>query len=397
MKTAKISDKVYYIGVNDRTTQKFEGMWPLPIGVSYNSYLVAGEDKTAIIDGVEVSHALQQIDTIKQILGNRKPDYLIINHMEPDHSGGIRLLRQEFPGITIVGNAQTLGMIKGYYGVDDNMLAIKDGETLTLGATTTLRFIMTPMVHWPETMMTYLEEGKTIFSGDAFGCFGALNGAVIDTEMNTDRYFPEMERYYSNIVGKYGAFVQKAFKKLEGVDIETICPTHGPVWREQIPRVLDLYDKLSRYEPLDNGVTIVYGSMYGNTEHMVEVTAEALAEGGVRDIRVFNATNTDLSYLLAEAFRHRGLVIASPTYSETLFPPVADFVRAIAIRELANRDVLFLGSHTWAQQAVKEMARQLEPCGIEPIVPAVVAKQAPDGNALEACREAARALAGKLV
>ena len=396
MKTAKISDKVYYIGVNDRTTQKFEGMWPLPIGVSYNSYLVAGEDKTAIIDGVEVSHALQQIDTIKQILGNRKPDYLIINHMEPDHSGGIRLLRQEFPGITIVGNAQTLGMIKGYYGVDDNMLAIKDGETLTLGATTTLRFTMTPMVHWPETMMTYLEEGKTIFSGDAFGCFGALNGAVIDTEMNTDRYFPEMERYYSNIVGKYGAFVQKAFKKLEGVDIETICPTHGPVWREQIPRVLDLYDKLSRYEPLDNGVTIVYGSMYGNTERLAEAAAEALAEAGVKEIEMLNASVVDLSYIIAAIFHHKGLIIAAPTYSDGLFPPVSAVIESITVRGIKNREIALMGSHTWAHQATKVMSQRLDAGGITCVTEPVVSKQAPDDNAFASCRAAAFALAEKI-
>lgn len=189
MKTARISDRVYYIGVNDRTTHKFEGMWPLPNGVSYNSYLVVGSEKTAIIDGVEVSHAFQQIDEIKSILGDRQPDYLIINHMEPDHSGAIRLLRQEFPEITIVSNTQALNMVHGFYGVDGNTLTVKEGETISLGKETTLSFTMTPMVHWPETMVTYLMEEKTLFSGDAFGCFGALNGAVIDTEMNTDPYF----------------------------------------------------------------------------------------------------------------------------------------------------------------------------------------------------------------
>ena len=173
MRTSNISGKVYYIGVNDRTTSRFEGLWPLPLGVSYNSYLVDGGDKVAIIDGVEVSHALRQIDHIKSILGDRQPDYMVINHMEPDHSGAIRMLRQAFPGLTIVGNTQTLGMVRGFYGVDDNTLTVKDGETLDLGGAT-LRFALTPMVHWPETMMTYLEEEHTLFSGDAFGCFGAL-------------------------------------------------------------------------------------------------------------------------------------------------------------------------------------------------------------------------------
>lgn len=396
MKTAKVSDKVYYIGVNDRTTQKFEGMWPLPNGVSYNSYLVVGEDKTAVIDGVEVSHALQQIDTIKSILGDREPDYLIINHMEPDHSSGIRLLRQAFPDIKIIGNQQTLGMVKGYYGVDDNAVALKDGETLTLGDSTHLRFIMTPMLHWPETMMTYLEEEKTMFSGDAFGCFGALNGAVIDKDMNTDRYFPEMLRYYSNIVGKYGAFVQKAFKKLEGVPVETICSTHGPVWREQIAKVLDLYDKLSRYEPLDNGVAIVYGSMYGNTERLAEAAAETLAECGVKEIEMLNASFTDLSYIIAAIFRHKGLILAAPTYSDTLFPPVSAVIESIIVRGIKNRQIALMGSHTWAHQATKVMSQRLDACGITCVTEPVVNKQGPDENDFAACRDMAKTLAETL-
>lgn len=396
MKTKQISNRVHFIGVNDRTSEKFEALWPLPNGVSYNSYLVVGNDKTAIIDGVDCTRALQQIDHIAVILGDRRPDYLVINHMEPDHSGAIRVLRQAYPELTIVGNAQTLSMVKGFYGEEGNTLTVKEGDTLALDEETTLRFVLTPMVHWPETMMTYFEQEKMLFSGDAFGCFGALNGAVVDTEMETGLYFDEMVRYYSNIVGKYGRFVQRALAKIKNIELSAICPTHGPVWTAEHTKVVDLYDRLSRFEPLDNGVTIVYGSMYGNTEQMVETAAEALAEAGVKYIRVFNAARTDQSYMISEAFRHRGLIIASPTYSETLFPPVAGFVKAIAIRGLQNREVVFLGSHTWAQQAVKEMAALLQPCGIEPIVAPVVAKQAPDDAVLDACREAARALAEKL-
>ncbi len=396
MITSKISDKVHYIGLNDRTTHKFEGMWPLPYGVSYNSYLVIGEDKVAIIDGVEAGHALHHIDHIKDILGDRKPDYLIVNHMEPDHSGGIRMLRTEFPGLTIVGNNQTMGMIKGFYGIEDNTLAIKDGETLTLGENTTLSFHFAPMVHWPETMVTYLPEEKILFSGDAFGCFGALNGAVVDTDMDTDRYFPEMIRYYSNIVGKYGAFVQKALKKLAGVEIETICTTHGPVWRNRISEVIDLYDRLSRYEPLDNGVTIVYGSMYGNTEQIAEAAAEALAAGGVKNISVINASVTDLSYIIAEVFTHRGLIVASPTYSDSLFPPVAAVMEAISLRSLKNREVALIGSHTWSQQALKVMTQYLEKCGMICIGEPISVKHAPSADAMQKCRETASELAHRL-
>lgn len=397
MKVSRISEHVHYIGVNNRTSNVFEAMWPLPYGVSYNSYLVTGADKSAIIDGVEANYALRHIDHIKELDGGRHPEYLIINHMEPDHSGAIRMLRSAFPDITIVGNAQTLAMVKGFYGVDTNTLTVKDGDTLSLGDGTTLRFTLTPMVHWPETMMTYIEEEKILFTGDGFGCFGALNGAVVDTDMNTDHYFPEMVRYYSNIVGKYGQFVQRALKKFENVEIGTICPTHGPVWRSRIAEVVSIYDKLSKYEPLDNGVTIVYGSMYGNTEAMAETAAEALAEAGIRDIAVHNASMADLSFVLADIFRHRGLVIASPTYSDSLFPPIRSVMEAIVTRGVKNRDIMMVGSCSWAQQAVKVMSGYLDSINSSCIVDPMAIKHAPTAEQVEQCREAARALARKLL
>lgn len=396
MRAKEINDRVIYIGVNDRTTDRFEGLWPLPLGVSYNSYLVSGSEKVAIIDGVEEGHAMRQIDTIKSILGSRQPDYLVINHMEPDHSGAIRILRQEFPDITIVGNAQTLNMIHGFYGEGCNELAIKDGDCLSLGVGCTLRFYLTPMVHWPETMMTYFEEEKILFSGDAFGCFGALNGAVIDCDMNTAPYMPEMERYYSSIVGKYGSFVQRALKKLSGFELGTICPTHGPVWRRDIQKVIKLYDNLSLYEPLDNGVTIVYGSMYGNTERVAEEAASYLSELGVRDISVFNASKADLSFMLASAFRHRGLIIASPTYSENIFPPVASFVEAIMTRGLKNREIAVIGSHTWANKASQHICRRLEDAGLAAEIPQIVFKHAANEDDMVKCKDMCRSLAERL-
>ena len=396
MKTERISERIHYVGVNDRTTHRFEGMWPLPMGVSYNSYLIEGSEKCAIVDGVEVSHSLQLVDHINELLGGRKPDYLIINHMEPDHSGAIRILRNVYSDLVIVGNAQTLSMVKGFYGEEGGTLAVKDGDTLSLGPETTLQFALTPMVHWPETMMTYLHEEQTLFSGDGFGCFGALNGAVIDNEMDTERYFPEMVRYYSNIVGKYGTFVQRALKKLAGTELSTICPTHGPVWRSEIAKVVGLYDTLSRYEPLDNGVTIVYGSMYGNTELMAETAADALADAGIKEISVLNASVTDLSYIIADIFRHRGLVIASPTYSNTLFPPITAVMEAISIRGIQNREILTIGSHTWAHQAVYEMGRHLTDAKLTTITDPVIVKQAPDSDTVAQIRAAATLLAQKL-
>ena len=395
MRLHRLSAHINYIGVNDRTTERFETLWSLPHGVSYNSYLVTGSDKTAIIDGVEISHALQQIDAIKSVLGDRHPDYLIINHMEPDHSGAIRILRQTFPELTIVGNVQTLAMVKGFYGVADNFLTVKDGDTLSLGDVT-LRFALTPMVHWPETMMTYFEEEKTLFSGDAFGCFGALNGAVVDKDMDTTLYFPEMIRYYSNIVGKYGQFVQRAMAKLKGIAVKTICSTHGPVWQAELSRVIDLYDRLSRYEPLDNGVTIVYGSMYGNTECMVEAVADALVEAGVRNISVHNAAKSDLSYILADLFTHAGVVFASPTYSDSVFPPVAAVLDAAVLRGLKNREVAVIGEFTWAPMAAKKIGAAIEASEMNLISDPITAKHAPDADILEKCRALATALAEKI-
>lgn len=379
-----ISEHVDYIGCNDRKTTRFEGLWPLPYGVSYNSYLVKGSEKVAIIDGVEISDSLRQIENIEKILDGRKPDYLVINHMEPDHSGSIRIMKQAWPDLTIVGNPQTVGMITGYYGDCGETLVVKDGATLSLGDVT-LRFVTTPMVHWPETMMTILEEEDVLFSGDAFGCYGALNGAVCDLEMDTDRYFPEMVRYYSNIVGKYGQFVQKALKKFEGYVPKAICSTHGPVWKERVEEVIDLYDRLSRYEPLDKGVTIVYGSMYGNTERIIEQLAKGLAEGGVRNIAIHNAAKTELSDILADTFRHRGLVIASPTYSERVFPPVQAFLEAIRTRGLKNRLTLAVGSFTWVAKAGPAIDTTLSELDMAPVAPLMMMKQ----GGTDADREAA--------
>ena len=396
MRLHQISDHVYYVGVNDRKTELFESLWPIPSGVSYNSYLVVGSEKTAIIDGVEVSHALQQIDAIRSVLGDRRPDYLVINHMEPDHSGAIRILRQAFPDITIVGNVQTLAMVKGFYGVADNFLTVKDGDVLSLGDDVTFKFALTPMVHWPETMMTYFAEEKTLFSGDAFGCFGALNGAVVDKDMDTTPYYPEMIRYYSNIVGKYGQFVQRAMAKLKETAIETVCSTHGPVWHDELPKVIDIYDRLSRYEALDNGVTIVYGSMYGNTERMIEAAADALVEAGVRNISVHNAAKSDLSYILADLFTHAGVIFASPTYSDSIFPPVAAAIEAATLRGLKNREVAVIGEFTWAPMAAKKMGAEIEASEMNLISDPITAKHAPDGAILEKCRALAAALAEKI-
>ena len=309
----EISNKTYYVGVNDRNKNLFEGLWPLPNGVSYNSYLVV-DDKVCLIDTVEVDFFTQYLENIREVIGERPVDYLVINHMEPDHSGSIALVKKYYPEIKIVGNKKTFSMIQGFYGIADDFVTVNNGDTLSLGEKE-LTFVLTPMVHWPETMVTLC--GDILFSGDAFGCFGALNGGVVDEEINCDTFWLEMTRYYSNIVGKYGVPVQNALKKLAGVKLEYICSTHGPVWHQYIDKVIGIYDSLSKYEAKP-GLVICYGTMYGNTERMAEHIARAASQAGVKDIVMYNVSKTHHSYIIRDIFRYQGLIVGAPTYNAGL-------------------------------------------------------------------------------
>lgn len=355
MNIKEISESIYYVGVNDRNTQRFEGLWPLPYGVSYNSYIIKS-DKNVLVDTVEQSEAGLFIDNIETVLQGKNLDYLVINHMEPDHSGSIIDVVNRYPNVKIIGNTATVNMIKGFYGLENKELyqVVKDGECIDLGGKS-LKFVMTPMVHWPETMMTYVCEDNILFTGDAFGTFGALNGAVVDYEMNTDIYFHEMYRYYSNIVGKYGVHVQRALTKVSDLNIQMICPTHGPVWKNELAKVVELVDRLSKGEAED-GVVIVYGSMYGNTARFAEIAAQRFAENGIKNIKVYNATYAEISDILADIFRYKGLVIGGPTYSANLFPPIEALMKALEVRELKNKAIGVFGSYTWASSATKLFA-----------------------------------------
>lgn len=354
----KITDKVDYIGVNDRTTNLFEGLWPLPYGVSYNSFLVKGSEKTALIDTVEVSRAKEFVNCLKSD-SVEKIDYLVVNHMEPDHSGGIPILIEAFPEIRIIGNKKTVEMIKGFYHLNDDklFLEIRDGDVLSLGDIS-LKFILTPMVHWPETMMTYCESEKALFSGDAFGSFGALNGGVTDYEMECGRYIVEMYRYYSNIVGKYGKFVLNALQKTLPLEIEFICSTHGPVWHDRIAEVIDITRRLASYQGED-GVTIIFGSMYGNTAEIAELFAIELNKLGIRNIHIHNACKASLSDMISDAFRYKGLIIGSPTYNTEIFPPVAQVVNALTSRDIKNKVVASFGGYSWASAAARKIEEAL--------------------------------------
>lgn len=388
-----IKGNVFYVGVNDRSKPLFEGMWPLPYGVSYNSYLI-NDDKIALIDTVDVNFFDIYIQKIKRVIGDRAIDYLIINHMEPDHSSSISLIKKYYPDITIVGNKQTFGMVEGFYGVSAHHHLIKDCDVLDLGHHK-LKFFITPMIHWPETMMTFDETESILFSGDGFGCFGALDGGILDININTDKYWDEMVRYYSNIVGKYGSPVQKALQKLSALSISTICSTHGPIWIENVHKVIDIYDRLSRYEA-EEGVVIAYGSMYGNTEQLAETIAQELSAQGIKNIVMHNVVTTNASYILADIFRYKGLIIGSPTYSNQIFPEIESLLSKILIREVKGRYLSLFGSFTWAGAAVKKMGDFATQSKFEQVGQAVEMKQAMKDETYKQSAELAQAMADRL-
>lgn len=389
----KIKGKVHYVGVNDRVKARFEGLWPLPYGVSYNSYLI-DDDMVALVDTVDACYFDVFLEKIRAVLGDRPINYLIINHMEPDHSGSIRLIRQFYPDVVIVGNKQTFGMIEGYYGLSGDRYQVGDGDILDLGHHR-LRFYLTPMVHWPETMMTFDETDGILFSGDAFGCFGALNGGVVDSTMDTTHYWGEMERYYANIVGKYGQPVQRALQKLSGVNIQTICSTHGPVWQTEIAKVVETYSRLSRYEA-EGGVVIAYGSMYGHTAQMAELIAEELAAQGICKIKVHDVSHTQSSYILADIFRYKGLIVGAPTYNTKIYPEVEALLSQIAARDIKGRYMGWFGSFTWASAAVKLIGEYNERLKFEPVGNPVEMKQSLKEETRRYCRELAVAMAERL-
>ena len=390
----EIKNKVYYVGVNDRNKSLFEGLWPLPNGVSYNSYLI-DDDKVVLVDTVEVDFFTQFIENIKEVIGERPIDYLVVNHMEPDHSGSIALLQKYYPDIKIIGNKKTFGMLEGFYGLTENLVEVKNGDFIETGSHT-LNFVLTPMVHWPETMVTLDTTDNILFSGDAFGCFGALNGGIIDEEINCDTFWLEMVRYYSNIVGKYGVPEQNALKKLAGVQIDYICATHGPVWHQYISKVIDMYDRMSRYET-EEGLVICYGTMYGNTERMAEQIARAASQAGIKNIVMYNVSKTHHSYIIRDVFRYKGLIVGAPTYNAGLYHEMDVLLNELANKDIKNHLIGWFGSHCWASKAVAEIQKlNDERLKFEPVGTPVDMKQALTAETKEQCAALGKAMAMKL-
>ncbi|KJF45529.1 MULTISPECIES: FprA family A-type flavoprotein [Draconibacterium] len=352
MLQVNLAEDIYYLGFNDRRTHLFENIWPIPHGVSYNSYLIVDE-KIALVDTVERAFIDDYLDAIEEIIGDREVDYLIINHMEPDHSGALKAIVHRYPNITLVGNKKTFGFVESYYMKPENIHMVHDDHVLDLGKHK-LQFQMIPMVHWPETMVTFEETNQILFSGDAFGSYGTMDGGIFDDEINLDFYEVEVMRYFTNIVGKYCPHTQRAIKKLAGLDIKMIAATHGPIWRSDLNWILKRYNKWSSYD-LDQGVVIVYGSMYGNTKKMAETIARQIAVRGIKNIRVYDASKTHSSYIINDIFKYKGFIVGSAAYNNAMFPNVETLLTTI--EHMAPKDHLLgiFGNYSWNGGGVKNL------------------------------------------
>ncbi|MFI3315735.1 MAG: FprA family A-type flavoprotein [Rikenellaceae bacterium] len=356
----KISETLYHIGVNDRKKALFENLWPLPNGVSYNSYVIK-DDKCALFDTVENGSDLDFISRVESVLDGRELDYLVINHMEPDHSGAIKDVVRRWKDVKVVGNAKTYKVLQAYFGEVANLCEVKDGDEISLGHHN-IKFVFTPWVHWPETMMSYDTTDKILFSGDAFGTFGTLDGGVFDDEVNFDYYESDMRRYYSNIVGKYSNMTQKAIQKLSSTEVKVICPLHGIVWRENPVKVISLYDKWSKYEA-DQAVVIIFSSMYGSTESMADSIARSISLQGVKDIRVFDASKTHLSYLINEIWRCRGVVLGSCAYNGEMHPTMHALTTELLHMGVKNKQLAIFGTYSWNGGGVRNLKKFAEEIG----------------------------------
>ncbi len=362
MPAVEIMPDVYWVGVNDRTTDLFEGLWPITKeGVSYNSYLI-DDEKKAIIDLTKSFKGDEYLARIDEVTDISKIDYVVVNHMEPDHSGLLRTFRRIAPQATILGSAKTKDMLKSFFSIKDNVQVVNEGDTLSLGKRT-LKFFSTPFLHWPETMMTYEVSHRILFPCDAFGGYGAIHGAIFDDECkNFDFYQQEALRYYVNVVANYSGRVLAAIEKLADIPVEVIAPSHGLIWRKNISLIVNLYKKWAEYASgkSEPGITLIYGSMYGNTEVMMNAVAQGISQSGV-PVEIFDASRTHVSYILPSLWTKRGVIIGASTYEVSLFPPVAEVLNMAAHKLIKNKKAAFFGSYGWSGGALRGLKKIIEP------------------------------------
>ena len=358
----KVTEDLYWIGSSDRRLALFENVYPIPQGVAYNSYVLT-DKKTILFDTVDSAVAARFFENLRQILSGKPLDYMVINHMEPDHCSQIANIMREYPSVKIVCNTKTKQMIEQFFPqtyAEDTFLLIKEGDTLSTG-NHELTFIFAPMVHWPEVMLTFDKTTGTLFSADAFGTFGALNGNIFADEVDFEKdYLDEARRYYTNIVGKYGQQVQMLLKKASALNIEMICPLHGFIWRQNLQFILEKYNKWSAYEPEEKGVVIAYGSIYGNTENAAEILASKLAEQGVKNIKMYDVSVTHPSYIISECFKYSDLIFAASTYNAGIFVNMENLLHDIIAHNLQNRKIFLIDNGSWAPIAGKQMRELLQ-------------------------------------
>ena len=359
--TRKINDDIYYLGASDRRIELFENVYPVSQGMSYNSYLITDE-KTCLMDSVDESIRGQFLENLQYALNGRNLDYMVVQHMEPDHCSIVPELFRMYPDMKLVASLQAFKMMENFYSLqtEERRLVVKEGDTLELGKHT-LKFIAAPMVHWPEVLMTYDVTDKILFSADAFGSFGAMSGNIFADEIDWDKDFKdEARRYYVNIVGKYGPQTQNVLKKASTLDIQMICPLHAHIWRKDLSKIISLYDTWSKYEAEKDSVVIFYGSIYGNTQNAAEILAMQLAENGMESVEVFDTSKTHVSFLVSKAFEYKTLVFAAATYNSEIFDTVQNLITELKNHNLSNRRIGLIENGSWAPVAASKMKAQLE-------------------------------------
>jgi len=362
MSAIEIRPGIFWIGVNDRTTDLFEGLWPISKeGITYNAYLI-NDEKKAIVDLAKAFKTDEFLDQICSITDIRSLDYIVVNHMEPDHSGILKMLLNLAPNVKILCSEKAVAMLDSFYGIRENIQILQDGETLNLGKHQ-LQFFMTPFIHWPETMMTYETSQKILFSCDGFGGYGAFAGNIFDEACKNPQFYEkESLRYFVNIVAKFSKPVLNAIAKLSDLDITVIAPSHGLIWRKNPERILELYKTWASYADNegDPGVTLIYGSMYGNTEKMMNAVAQGISETGL-SIEIFDAARIHAAYILPSLWRYSGVMIGAPTYEGSLFPPVANILEKAALKRIKQKRMAYFGSYGWSGGAARNLSKLIDP------------------------------------
>ena len=393
-KAIQVSKDTWWTGVNDYETDRFESLWPLPQGVAYNAYVITGSTATAAIDTVKGPYLDEYYTKLIQALNGRALNYLVINHMEPDHASLISQLKNKWPSLKFIGNAKTMPLLKGYHGIEENLITVKDGDTLDLGGHV-LRFATVPMLHWPESMVTFDTSTGVLFSNDSFGGFGAHEGGLFDDEKVNTRWEDEMLRYYACIVGKYSNVVQAALRKLGTLEIKNIFPSHGTLFRKNVKQVVSLYDKWSRFEG-DNGAVVVYGSMYGNTRRMAEAVCSGLSAAEVKEIRLYDVSRAEISYILRDIWKFKAFALLSCTYNTVLYPPMEALCSKLLNRMPKNKFLGIAGSYSWSKGALTALQGFAEKIKLEKIAPEVEVFTSPNSQDLEKCFELGKNLGGAI-